>query len=99
MIVFFRSMFESGATADFLSKSDWIRQDIHCVPSLVKFFFRELPEPLCSRKALPLFKKAATVGAMNSDSRESLPYFKAALGLMTKPQYWSVLISLKNLIS
>ena len=81
-------MFEAGAGFEFLSASEWIRQDIHSVPSLVKLFFRELPEPLCSRKTLPLLKKAATVGAKNSDSRESLPYFRAALGLMTKPQYW-----------
>ena len=75
-------------TSNFLSAEDWIRQDIHCVPSLVKLFFRELPEPLCSRETLPLLKKAAAVGSINSDSRESLPYFKAALGLMRKPHYW-----------
>jgi len=67
---------------------DWVHQDIHCVPSLVKLFFRELPEPLCSRETMPLLKKAASVGSMNSDSRESLPYFKAALSLMKKPHYW-----------
>jgi hypothetical protein len=83
-----RCSFERGATSDLLTTSEWIRQDIHCVPSLVKLFFRELPEPLCSRKTLPLLKKAAAVGSVNSDSRESLPYFRAALGLMTKPQYW-----------
>ena len=88
ILFFWRATFESNVPSDFLTKEDWIRQDIHCVPSLVKLFFRELPEPLCSRKTLPLLKKAASVGALNSDSRESMPYFKAALGLMTKPQYW-----------
>ena len=36
-------MFDSGTQPKCLEKEDWIMRDVHCVPSLVKQFFRELP--------------------------------------------------------
>jgi hypothetical protein len=39
----FRVMFDSGTQPKSLEKEDWIMRDVHCVPSLVKQFFRELP--------------------------------------------------------
>ena len=36
-------MFDSGTQPKALEKEDWIMRDVHCVPSLIKQFFRELP--------------------------------------------------------
>ena len=36
-------MFDSGTQPKALEKEDWIVRDVHCVPSLIKQFFRELP--------------------------------------------------------
>ena len=36
-------MFDSGTQPKSLEKEDWIMRDVHCVPSLIKQFFRELP--------------------------------------------------------
>lgn len=81
-----RSMFDS-ATIKNLNDEDWISQDLHCVPSLVKLFFRELPEPLCAEDAYPLLKKGAAIAILNSDTREAMPYFRDALGHLGKAQY------------
>ena len=64
----------------------WINQDLHCVPSVIKLFFRELPEPLCTEKVWPLLKNGLNMATLNSDSRDALPYFKQALnGLNLAP--------------
>ena len=69
-----------------LEKESWINQDLHCVPSVVKLFFRELPEPLCTEKAWPMLKTGLNMATLNSDSRDALPYFKQALnGLHMAP--------------
>ena len=69
-----------------LEKESWINQDLHCVPSVVKLFFRELPEPLCTEKAWPMLKTGLNMATLNSDSRDALPYFKQALnGLHLAP--------------
>ena len=39
----FRVMFDSGTQPKSMEKEDWIMRDVHCVPSLIKQFFRELP--------------------------------------------------------
>ncbi len=38
-----------------------IRQDVHSVSSLLKLYFRELPDPLCTYKLYDDFLKAAKV--------------------------------------
>ena len=38
-----RVMFDSGTQPKSMEKEDWIMRDVHCVPSLIKQFFRELP--------------------------------------------------------
>ena len=52
-----RNLFETQMVPQALHKEDWIIQDIHCVPSLIKLFFRELPEPLCPEKMYQLLRK------------------------------------------
>ena len=52
-----KTMFDTQTVPDALHKEDWIQQDLHCVPSLIKLFFRELPDPMFSEKMLPLLKK------------------------------------------
>ena len=52
-----KTMFDTQTVPEPLYKEDWIQQDLHSVPSLIKLFFRELPEPMCSEKMLPLLKK------------------------------------------
>eukprot|EP00093_Oithona_nana_P002295 02295.XXX_45163_46418_1 [CDS] Oithona nana genome sequencing. len=70
-----------------LHTEDWIIQDIHCVPSVIKLFFRELPEPLCPEKMYQLLRQGVTIASGNSDSREALPYFKEALHFLSCYQY------------
>ena len=36
-------MFDSNTQPKYLEKEEWIIRDVHCVPSLIKLFFRELP--------------------------------------------------------
>ena len=36
-----------------------VRQDVHSVSSLLKLYFRELPDPLCTYKAYEDFLEAA----------------------------------------
>ena len=36
-------MFDSGTQPKSMEKEEWIMRDVHCVPSLIKQFFRELP--------------------------------------------------------
>ena len=38
-----RTMFDSNTQPKYLEKEEWIIRDVHCVPSLIKLFFRELP--------------------------------------------------------
>ena len=53
---------------------------------MIKLFFRELPEPLCTEKVWPLLKNGLNMATLNSDSRDALPYFKQALnGLNLAP--------------
>ena len=52
-----KTMFDTQTVPEPLYKEDWIQQDLHSVPSLIKLFFRELPDPMCSEKMLPLLKK------------------------------------------
>ena len=56
-----RNLFETKTVPHALHKEDWIIQDIHCVPSLIKLFFRELPEPLCPEKMYQLLRKGENV--------------------------------------
>ena len=43
MFYLLRVMFDSGTQPKSMEKEDWIMRDVHCVPSLIKQFFRELP--------------------------------------------------------
>ena len=74
-----KALFDTQTVPDNLHKEDWIQQDLHCVPSLIKLFFRELPDPMCTEGMFPLLKKGAAIAALNSDSREALPCFKEAV--------------------
>ena len=56
-----RNLFETKTVPQALHKEDWIIQDIHCVPSLIKLFFRELPEPLCPEKMYQLLRKGENI--------------------------------------
>ena len=38
-----------------------VRQDVHSVSSLLKLYFRELPDPLCTYKLYDQFLEAARV--------------------------------------
>lgn len=80
-------MFDTQTVPESLHKEDWIQQDIHCVPSLIKLFFRELPDPMCSEKMFPLLKKGVAIASMNSDTREAMPCFKEALQIIGNCQY------------
>ena len=82
-----KNLFETKMVPSLLQNEDWIIQDIHCVPSVVKLFFRELPEPLCPEKMYTLLRKGATISAGNSDTREAMPYFKEALHFLSSYQY------------
>ena len=82
-----KNLFETKMVPSLLQNEDWIIQDIHCVPSVVKLFFRELPEPLCPEKMYALLRKGATISAGNSDTREAMPYFKEALNFLSSYQY------------
>jgi len=74
-----KTMFDTQTVPEPLYKEDWIQQDLHSVPSLIKLFFRELPDPMCSEKMLPLLKKGATIATLNSDTREAMPCFREVL--------------------
>ena len=74
-----KTMFDTQTVPEPLHKEDWIQQDLHSVPSLIKLFFRELPEPMCSEKMLPLLKKGAAIATLNSDTREAMPLFKEVM--------------------
>ena len=80
-------MFDTQTVPGLLHKEDWIIQDIHCVPSLVKLFFRELPEPLCPENSYSLLRKGANVASVNSDTREAMPYFKEGLACLSPIQF------------
>ena len=82
-----RAMFDSQTQPAALHKEDWINQDIHCVPSLIKLFFREIPKPFFENKSCSLLKRGASVSQINSDSREALPYFVEALKSLNGPQH------------
>ena len=82
-----RNLFETKMVPQVLHTEDWIIQDIHCVPSVIKLFFRELPEPLCPEKMYQLLRQGVTIASGNSDSREALPYFKEALHFLSCYQY------------
>ena len=72
-------MFDTQTNPVALHEEEWINQDIHCVPSLIKLFFRELPKPLFEESSFELLKKGASVAQVNSDSREALPFFSEAI--------------------
>jgi hypothetical protein len=64
-----------------------VAQDQHCVPALVKLFFRELPKPLISEEAFPLLRAALVVREANSDSRLALDHFRKALYKLSSGHY------------
>ena len=82
-----KAMFDTQTVPEPLHKEDWIQQDLHCVPSLIKLFFRELPEPIFPEKIFPLLKKGAVINALNSDTREALPCFKEAITSLGPAQF------------
>ena len=47
-----KALFDTQTVPEALEKESWIIQDLHCVPSVIKLFFRELPEPLCTGKKI-----------------------------------------------
>ena len=68
-------------------------QDPHCVPALLKQFFRELPRPLVSEDSsacFPLLREAMAVREANSDSRVALDHFRKALYKLSTGHYRSV---------
>ena len=93
-------MFDSNTQPKFLEKEDWIVRDIHCVPSLIKLFFRELPaSPLQALNVANnndkenkyttynLLRNALSTANLNSDKREALRDFKSALDLLSRAQF------------
>ena len=71
-------------------------QDPHCVPVLLKQFFRELPRPLISEEpssstsssvCFPLLREAMAVRESNSDSRVALDHFRKALYKLSTGHY------------
>ena len=69
-------------------------QDPHCVPALLKQFFRELPRPLISEDpsssssvCFPLLREAMAVRESNSDSRVALDHFRKALYKLSGGHY------------
>ena len=71
-------------------------QDPHCVPALLKQFFRELPRPLISEESpsnssssvcFPLLREAMAVRESNSDSRVALDHFRKALYKLSTGHY------------
>ena len=82
-----KALFDTQTVPQALEKEPWINQDLHCVPSVVKLFLRELPEPLCTEKAWPMLKTGLNMATLNSDSRDALPYFKQALNGLNMAPY------------
>ena len=82
-----KALFDTQTVPEALEKESWIIQDLHCVPSVIKLFFRELPEPLCTEKVWPYLKNGLNMATINSDSREALPYFKQALNSLNLAPY------------
>ena len=80
-------LFDTGHAAEDLSSEDWLMQDIHCVPSVVKLFFREMPTPVITEKCFPLLREAALKEGGNSDSRRALDHYRKALYALPRLQY------------
>ena len=96
-------MFDSNTQPKYLEKEEWIVRDVHCIPSLIKLFFRELPSsPLqamtnnnnnnnMTTTTYGLLRSAVSSANLNSDKRDALRDFKNALELLSSAQFWSVL--------
>ena len=82
-----RSLFDLGTAPPSLHSEPWISQDLHCVPALVKLFFRDLPRPLISEEAFPLLREALAIREANSDSRVALDHFRKALYKLSAGHY------------
>ena len=105
-------MFDSNTQPKYLEKEEWIIRDVHCVPSLIKLFFRELPssplqamtnnnEHSCGNNnsmttTYSLLRSAVSSANMNSDKRDALRDFKNALDLLSSAQFRSVTRSMIN---
>lgn len=70
----FRQEFSSEACPD-LRKEVYL-QDIHCVGSLCKLYFRELPNPLLTYELYSKFTVSPTQIILTSDSQSTLLHKK-----------------------
>lgn len=85
-----RALFDAHTAPADLASADWILQDIHCVSSVLKLFFRETPAPVLGEDMVGL-REAMDERERNSDSRSALQLFKVALAKLTKVQKRSAL--------
>ena len=67
---------------------DWVMQDLHCVAATLKLFFRELPQPVVNEECYRMLRDAMAKKEQNSDSRDSLDFFRQALYKLGVEEYW-----------
>jgi hypothetical protein len=65
-----------------LYEDESILQDIHSVASLLKMYFRELPNPLCTYQLYPSF-----VAAVQAKETERLVRMREAVQKLPPPHY------------
>ncbi|XP_057714401.1 rho GTPase-activating protein 30 isoform X2 [Corythoichthys intestinalis] len=87
-----RSEFESYGTPD-LSKEVYL-QDIHCVSSLCKAYFRELPNPLLTYQLYDKFAEAVAVQL----EEERLVKIRDVLQELPKPHYRTLEFLMSHLV-
>jgi len=61
----YRTLFDEDKVPN-LDEDDAIRQDIHAVSSMLKMYFRELPNPLCTYQ---LYEKFITAAKSSDEER------------------------------
>lgn len=84
-ISFRRSIFDEDRVP-VLSEDSGIKQDIHGVASLLKMYFRELPNPLCTYQLYDEF-----VAAVQSPSEKRLENMRRVVQKLPPPHYRQVL--------
>ncbi|XP_077471617.1 uncharacterized protein LOC144085834 [Stigmatopora argus] len=87
-----RGEFESDGTPD-LSKEVYL-QDIHCVSSLCKAYFRELPNPLLTYQLYDKFAEAVAVQL----EEERLVKIRDVLQELPKPHYGTLEFLMRHLV-
>ncbi|XP_077580604.1 uncharacterized protein arhgap30 [Stigmatopora nigra] len=87
-----RGEFESDGTPD-LSKEVYL-QDIHCVSSLCKAYFRELPNPLLTYQLYDKFAEAVAIQL----EEERLVKIRDVLQELPKPHYGTLEFLMRHLV-